>query len=785
MKKLFNNLSIKKKILAGFSVILILLGLVGVIAYSTIVNSNAGFSDFSRKSNNSNSIGRVQANLLEARLAVKNFIQTNNDIYAKEFRERFSKLHEFIDEAKKGIQDSERNSRIVKVDNLSTEYEHAFKEVESLIAERNEIFKKILNVYGVDIVNSQLIPLMNASNVNGSMALKHMLLARIYVMKFLEDNSEESAKRVNEEFSNTAEYLNKLGNSSIIATFDKYSNGFNKIVEVINKRNEIVKNKLDSIGPEIAAISEELKLEIIKSEKELEEQLVAKNNQANVLILIIGLLSILFGIIVAIFMANIITKPILTVAERVDQLQSVCITNLGVGLDKMAKGELNVNVEKATKHLNFDQKDEIGEMARTIDKMITKAQGGIDSYEIVRTKIKNLSAEADKLINDAKNGKLNNRGDESIFEGAYKEIIGGFNDVLDAVILPVQDGTVVLEKMAEGDLTSRVEKDYKGDHQKIKNSINKLGDSLEDILTQITDAISATASAANQISSSAEELAAGSEEQSSQTSEVATAVEQMIATITQTAKHVVQTNESAKESGNLASEGKDVIESTINGMKKIEEVVKNSSKIIFELGESSTQISEIIQVINDIADQTNLLALNAAIEAARAGEQGRGFAVVADEVRKLAERTTKATNEIEEMITKIQSDSKNAVEAINRGNEEVGKGMEQASKAGDSMNKIVQSSNQVLEISTQVAAASEEQSTTVEQIGKSVDGINSVAHESASGVQQVAGAATDLSRLAENLQSLVSQFKLRNSEYSKYESESNYSVKSKSSLVNY
>jgi PAS domain S-box-containing protein len=342
-----------------------------------------------------------------------------------------------------------------------------------------------------------------------------------------------------------------------------------------------------------------------------------------------------------------------------------------------------------------------------------------------------------------------------------------------------------MDKFSEGDLTVNIiPENADDDIGKVfigfTNSVAKINQAINEVL----EAVGATASAANQISSSAEELAAGSQEQSAQTSEVATAIEQMAATITQTTQHVVQTNEAAKDSGDMAKKGQKVIEATIAGMKKIEEVVSHSSKIILELGDSSGQIGEIIQVINDIADQTNLLALNAAIEAARAGEQGRGFAVVADEVRKLAERTSSATNEIEGMVTKIQKDSKNAVDAIEQGNAEVSKGMEEASKAGESMAKIVQSSDEVLDISTQVATASEEQSATVEQISKSVEGINVVSQESAVGVQQVASASTDLSQLAENLQTLVSQFKLNANINTRTGNSETYAVKNNGTIVN-
>ncbi len=170
--------------------------------------------------------------------------------------------------------------------------------------------------------------------------------------------------------------------------------------------------------------------------------------------------------------------------------------------------------------------------------------------------------------------------------------------------------------------------------------------------------------------------------------------------------------------------------------------------------------SEKLQVIDDIADQTNLLALNAAIEAARAGEQGRGFAVVADEVRKLAERTTKATKEIAEMIKQIQKDTSGAVSSMKLGTTEVEKGKLLAHKAGDSLSEIITGAEKVAEIINQVAAASEEQSGAAEHISKNIESISSVTQQSASGIQQIAHASEDLNRLTLNLQELVAQFKV-------------------------
>jgi len=477
-------------------------------------------------------------------------------------------------------------------------------------------------------------------------------------------------------------------------------------------------------------------------------------------VLIIGSVLLLLVIGTAIIITKSIVNPVNAVKQKMTQLESVCITNLGSGLIALSKGDLNASVEKATTHLHLNQKDEIGEMANVFDSMLTKAQSGIDAYEVVRAKINLLSDELNKLIEDSKNGLLDNRGDVQKFEGAYKGLIAGLNQMLDAVILPVQEGTRVLEVMSTGDFTPRVASDYKGQHRLIKDSINKLGASVGKIITDVTDAVQATASASNQISSSTEELAAGSQEQSAQTTEIASAVTQMSATIVETTKHASDASDNAKEAGKIANEGGKAVQDTIDGMGRIATVVSRAAVVVQELGKGSEQIGEIVQVIDDIADQTNLLALNAAIEAARAGEQGRGFAVVADEVRKLAERTTKATKEIAVMIKRIQNDTKEAVVSMNEGTKEVEVGKELAEKAGSSLRQIINASDRVVGIITQVAAASEEQSSAAEQISKNIESISNVTHESAVGTQQIARAAEDLNRLTDNLQHLVSQFKV-------------------------
>jgi len=328
---------------------------------------------------------------------------------------------------------------------------------------------------------------------------------------------------------------------------------------------------------------------------------------------------------------------------------------------------------------------------------------------------------------------------------------------------------VEMDKFADGDLTVEIIPEKEDDIiGKLFSQFTLVVKKIKGVINSLTEAVHATASASNQISSSTEELAAGTQEQSAQTGEIASAVNQMTATIVQTTRHAGEAASTAKQAGDNAKKGGEAVEKTIEGINKVAKVVIRAAGVVDELGKSSEQIGEIVQVIDDIADQTNLLALNAAIEAARAGEQGRGFAVVADEVRKLAERTTKATKEIANMIKKIQVDTKEAVTSMNEGTKEVEVGITLAQGAGEALQQIIEAVVKVSDIINQVAAASEEQSSAAEQISKNIESITNVTHETASGTQQIARAAEDLNRLTNNLQDLIQQFKVDNGRDSKY-----------------
>ncbi len=312
----------------------------------------------------------------------------------------------------------------------------------------------------------------------------------------------------------------------------------------------------------------------------------------------------------------------------------------------------------------------------------------------------------------------------------------------------------------EGDLTKRLDASGSDEIAQISGMFNLFIEKLHGIISQISSTSTQVAAASSQLQSTAEHIATGAEEVAAQAGTVATAGEEMSATSSDIAQNCQMAAEGAQRASQTASNGAEVVERTVAVMGQIAAKVQESAKTVESLGVRSDQIGAIIGTIEDIADQTNLLALNAAIEAARAGEQGRGFAVVADEVRALAERTTRATREIGEMIKAIQSETKGAVAAMEQGVQQVETGTMEAAKSGEALKDILQQVNDVAMQINQVATAAEEQTATTGEISSNMQQITEVVQQTSQGAHESATAAAQLNGNAEELQRLVRQFKL-------------------------
>jgi methyl-accepting chemotaxis protein len=290
--------------------------------------------------------------------------------------------------------------------------------------------------------------------------------------------------------------------------------------------------------------------------------------------------------------------------------------------------------------------------------------------------------------------------------------------------------------------------------------MKEMQQTLRTMINEIVRGAEQLSSASEQLLHASEDVAARSRQQSESASAMAAAVEEMTVSIDQVAENAREAHTISVHAGDLSSKGAKVIQNAATEMHNISEAVQSSSAIIEDLGRQSDQITSIVNTIKEIADQTNLLALNAAIEAARAGEQGRGFAVVADEVRKLAERTTLSTAEIAGMVGKIQNGTRNAVSSMETGVVQAGKGVDLASQAGTSITEIRNGSVRVMEVVNSISDSIREQGTVSSEIAKNIERIAQMSEESASAIQHTTDAARHLQQLSSGLHNSVSRFKL-------------------------
>lgn len=328
------------------------------------------------------------------------------------------------------------------------------------------------------------------------------------------------------------------------------------------------------------------------------------------------------------------------------------------------------------------------------------------------------------------------------------------------VVRPIQQVVHVAEKIAAGDLTADLPTDRHDEPGKLMQSMQQMSINLRALINNLTSGIAQLASATEEMAAISEQNSAGIRQQKDETDQVATAMNEMATTVLDVAKNAEDASACATESAQQATLGEGVVQKTTSQIKALAHEVASSVQAIVELKDQSNTIGAVLDVIKSIADQTNLLALNAAIEAARAGEAGRGFSVVAEEVRALAFRTQESTGQIEHLISTLQQKAEAAVSNMDRSSGLADETLQSADKAGDAIYAINHAMRTIQSMNQQIAAAALQQSTVAEQINRSIFSIRDVAEQSSIAAEQTAAASTDLSRLGTELQHVAAQFKV-------------------------
>jgi len=647
------KLKLNTQLNLAFGAMILLLGVVSIVALIALNSGYKNFVEYRTNARDSNLSALIQSNVLTLRLEALKYLKDQDISNINEFNSRHSLLTDLVATGKSQFTDPAKLKAINKISDEIDLYKTGFDKIVSLVNKRNKIVESVLDDNGIDMRKAltQLIQISKQqanfdSLVQASQLQESLLLGRLYVSKYLINNTQAEFERSIEEFDVVNKRVKELSlftnspqETALVNDFinrtANYVDGIDQIHKTIDERNMIIKGTLDKIGPKVAAEIEEIKLSSQQRQDQIGPSIQSSNRNAINTIIVFSIIVIVLGIVLSIFISRLIKNPI-----------------------------------------------------------------GGEPLEIA------------KIVKAISEGDLRHQ-----FENTGKET---------GIYLAMKEMTLKLNQM----------------------------------LSQIRESTTQVSETSLNLTSITAQSKTGAEQQSVQLTQTATAMDQMSATVNEITQSAQMAADAASTADDEVLNGSQIVSQTHAAMGELVETMMNVSQTIANLEAETESVGSILDVIRGIADQTNLLALNAAIEAARAGEQGRGFAVVADEVRSLASRTQQSTEEIQVMISNLQNEAKKSVESMKSSMTSVEQTAEKTEQTGEALEQISQSVGTIKDMNVQIASASEEQNVVSQQISQSVQHVNEKAHETMTGAEQAASIANSLSQTANELDQIVKQFKV-------------------------